>query len=135
MYAWALCMKSFVSTWVKYHCFCSDSFQPLLYINNKNWSCDKVISPVCFLTESKETAIEKQLKEEEKILESVADKTALKGVAELAKGIEYTDPIKTGYVNECYVRASYTYFRCRSAAAGQYGIACHPVTGNVFPYF
>lgn len=47
-------------------------------------------------TESKETAIEKQLKEEEKILESVADKTALKGVAELAKGIEYTDPIKTG---------------------------------------
>ena len=54
------------------------------------------------------------MKEEEKILESVADKTALKGVAELAKGIEYTDPIKTGYVNECYVRASYTYFRCRS---------------------
>ena len=74
------------------------------------------------------------MKEEEKILESVADKTALKGVAELAKGIEYTDPIKTGYVNECYGRASYIYFRCRSAAAGQYGIALHPVTGNVFLY-
>ena len=92
------------------------------------------MSLVCFLTESKETAIEKQLKEEEKILESVADKTALKGVAELAKGIEYTDPIKTGYVNECYVRANYTYFRCRSAAAGQYGIALRPATGNVFPH-
>ena len=67
------------------------------------------------------------MKEEEKILESVADKTALKGVAELAKGIEYTDPIKTGYVNECYDRASYTNFRCRCAAAGQYGIALHRV--------
>lgn len=40
--------------------------------------------------------MEKLIKEEEMILESVADKTALKGVAELAKGIEYTDPIKTG---------------------------------------
>lgn len=48
--------------------------------------------------ESKETALEKQLKEEEKILESVAEKTALMGVAELAKGIEYTEPIKTGCV-------------------------------------
>lgn len=44
----------------------------------------------------KETAREKQLKEEEKILESVAEKTALMGVAELAKGIQYEDPIKTG---------------------------------------
>lgn len=43
-----------------------------------------------------ETAFEKQLKEEEKILESVAEKTALMGVAELAKGIAYTEPIKTG---------------------------------------
>lgn len=43
----------------------------------------------------KESAMEKQLKEEEKILESVAEKTALMGVAELAKGIQYEDPIKT----------------------------------------
>ena len=50
------------------------------------------------ITASKETALEKQLKEEEKILESVAEKTALMGVAELAKGIEYKDPIKTGCV-------------------------------------
>lgn len=48
---------------------------------------------------NKETELEKQLKEEEKILESVAEKKALMGVAELAKGIEYTDPIKTGYVH------------------------------------
>ncbi|RUS68916.1 hypothetical protein EGW08_023324 [Elysia chlorotica] len=45
----------------------------------------------------KETQREKMLKEEMKILESVAEKTALMGVAELAKGIEYTEPIKTGW--------------------------------------
>ncbi|CAG2062216.1 unnamed protein product [Timema podura] len=43
----------------------------------------------------KESAMERQLKEEEKILESVAEKKALMGVAELAKGIQYEDPIKT----------------------------------------
>ena len=36
-----------------------------------------------------------QLKEEEKILESVAERKALMGVAELAKGILYEEPIKT----------------------------------------
>lgn len=45
----------------------------------------------------KESAMEKQLKEEEKILESVAEKKALMGVAELAKGIQYEDPIKTSW--------------------------------------
>ncbi|KAK6639960.1 hypothetical protein RUM43_008237 [Polyplax serrata] len=45
----------------------------------------------------KESAMEKQLKEEEKILESVAEKKALMGVAELAKGIQYADPIKTSW--------------------------------------
>ena len=44
----------------------------------------------------KETAREKQLKEEQQILQSVAEKTALMGVSELAKGIQYEDPIKTG---------------------------------------
>jgi len=45
----------------------------------------------------KESAIEKQLKEEEKILESIAEKKALMGVSELAKGIQYEDPIKTSW--------------------------------------
>uniref|UniRef100_T1IIY9 RNA helicase n=1 Tax=Strigamia maritima TaxID=126957 RepID=T1IIY9_STRMM len=45
----------------------------------------------------KESAREKQLKEEEKILESVAEKRALMGVAELAKGIQYEISIKTGW--------------------------------------
>lgn len=45
----------------------------------------------------KVSAVEKQLKEEEKILESVAEKKALMGVAELAKGIQYEDPIKTSW--------------------------------------
>lgn len=41
--------------------------------------------------------MEKQLKEEEKILESVAENKALMGAAELAKGIQYEDPIKTSW--------------------------------------
>lgn len=41
--------------------------------------------------------MEKQLKEEEKILESVAENKALMGVAELAKGIQYEEPIKTSW--------------------------------------
>lgn len=52
-----------------------------------------------FVLAKKESAMERQLKEEEKILESVAEKKALMGVAELAKGIQYEDPIKTRYFN------------------------------------
>ncbi|GFX42580.1 ATP-dependent RNA helicase abstrakt [Trichonephila clavipes] len=51
----------------------------------------------------KESALEKQLKEEEKILESVAEKRALMGVAELAKGIQYEEPIKTGWRPPRYI--------------------------------
>lgn len=50
------------------------------------------------IAEAKKTsAVEKQLKEEEKILESVTQQKALMGVAELAKGIQYEDPIKTSW--------------------------------------
>lgn len=45
----------------------------------------------------KESAKEKQLKEEEKILESVAEGRALMSVKEMAKGIIYDDPIKTRF--------------------------------------
>ena len=48
-----------------------------------------------FSLAKKESAREKQRKEEERILESVAESRALMGVAELAKGIQYEDPIKT----------------------------------------
>lgn len=51
----------------------------------------------------KVSAVEKQLKEEEKILESVAEKKALMGVAELAKGIQYEDPIKTSWTPPRYL--------------------------------
>ena len=44
-----------------------------------------------------ESELDKQLKEEEKILRSVAENTALKSAAEIAKGIEYVDPIKTSW--------------------------------------
>lgn len=49
------------------------------------------------------SAVEKQLREEEKILESVAEKTALMGVAELAKGIQYEDPIETSWTPPRYL--------------------------------
>lgn len=51
----------------------------------------------------KESVKDKMLKEEEKILESVAEKTALMGVAELAKGIQYDQPIKTGWRAPKYI--------------------------------
>jgi ATP-dependent RNA helicase DDX41 len=54
--------------------------------------------------EKKESVKEKQLKEEAKLLESVAEKTALMGVAELAKGIAYTEAIKTGWKPPTYIR-------------------------------
>ncbi|XP_059050346.1 ATP-dependent RNA helicase abstrakt [Achroia grisella] len=43
------------------------------------------------------SAAERQAREEEHILESVAQSKALMGVAELAKGIQYEDPIKTSW--------------------------------------
>lgn len=58
------------------------------------------------IAESKKvSAVEKQLKEEEKILESVVEKRALMGVAELAKGIQYEDPIKTSWKPPRYIIA------------------------------
>lgn len=58
----------------------------------------------------KETAREKMLKEEERILESVAEKKALMGVAELAKGIQYDKPIKTGWrPPRCILKLSESY--------------------------
>ncbi|KAK1334120.1 hypothetical protein QTO34_005120 [Cnephaeus nilssonii] len=50
----------------------------------------------------KESAKEKQLKEEE-ILESVAEGRALMSVKEMAKGITYEDPIKTSWTPPHYV--------------------------------
>ena len=44
-----------------------------------------------------ESAMEKQLKEEERILAQVREQTALKGASELAKGIQYTEPLTTGW--------------------------------------
>jgi ATP-dependent RNA helicase DDX41 len=57
------------------------------------------------LAEAKqESELEKQLKEEEKILESVREHTALMGAAELAKGIQYLEPLKTSWNPPRYVR-------------------------------
>ena len=47
--------------------------------------------------EQKLDETEKKLEEEEKLLESVAGRTALMAANEIAKGIEYLEPIKTGW--------------------------------------
>jgi ATP-dependent RNA helicase DDX41 len=48
-------------------------------------------------TAQKESEREKQLKEEEKILASVAETKALLSFSELAKGIQYMEPVKTNW--------------------------------------
>jgi len=53
--------------------------------------------------ERKESVVEKQRKEEEKILASVAENTALMGVSELATGVVYKDPIKTSWTPPRYI--------------------------------
>ncbi|XP_045474752.1 ATP-dependent RNA helicase abstrakt [Harmonia axyridis] len=54
----------------------------------------------------KVSAVERQLKKEEEILEIVAEKKALMGVSELAKGIQYNDPIKTSWRPPRYILES-----------------------------
>ncbi|XP_065828204.1 probable ATP-dependent RNA helicase DDX41 [Oscarella lobularis] len=45
----------------------------------------------------KESALEKQAKEEEKILENISERTALMAASELAKGIQYTKSLETSW--------------------------------------
>ena len=51
----------------------------------------------------KETEFEKQLREEKKLLDTIAENKALMAAKELAKGITYTDPIKTTWKPPRYV--------------------------------
>ena len=46
----------------------------------------------------KETDLEKLKAAEEKILESVAAQTALMGASEIARGVQYTESIRTSFV-------------------------------------
>lgn len=50
-----------------------------------------------------ESEREKQLREEDILLQAVAEKRALMGVGELAKGVQYEEPIKTGWRPPQYV--------------------------------
>ncbi|CDW60042.1 DEAD and CAP GLY and Dynactin domain containing p rotein [Trichuris trichiura] len=52
----------------------------------------------------KESELDKKLKEEEKLLQSVAEKTALKTAAELARGVSYVEPIKTSWRPPAYLK-------------------------------
>ena len=53
--------------------------------------------------DEKETEVEKLLREEQKILESVAESKALMAAAELAKGIVYTEALKTSWKPPRYI--------------------------------
>ena len=54
---------------------------------------------------TKETEVEKLLREEQKILESVAEHKALMAATELAKGITYTDALRTSWKPPRYISA------------------------------
>ena len=61
------------------------------------------------LAEAKqESEVDKLLKEEDKILESVKAQTALMGAAELAKGVQYVDPIRTSWKVPRYININYS---------------------------
>ncbi|KAK3856412.1 hypothetical protein Pcinc_037264 [Petrolisthes cinctipes] len=45
----------------------------------------------------KESELEKQRREEKRLLEAVAEKRALMGVSELARGVQYEDPVVTAW--------------------------------------
>lgn len=48
-------------------------------------------------TARKESELEKQRREEKRLLEAVAEKRALMGVSELARGVQYEDPVVTAW--------------------------------------
>ena len=52
-----------------------------------------------------ESEREKRLKEEEMLLASVREHTALMGASELAKGVQYSDPIKTSWTPPKFIQA------------------------------
>lgn len=52
----------------------------------------------------KVSELDKQRQEEEKILLSIQETRALMSVGELAKGVKYTEPLKTGWQPPRYIR-------------------------------
>ena len=52
----------------------------------------------------KVSELDKQRQEEEKILHSIQETRALMSVGELAKGVVYTEPLKTGWRPPRYIR-------------------------------
>lgn len=49
------------------------------------------------LSARKESELEKQRREEERLLEAVAEKRALMAVSELARGVQYEEPVVTAW--------------------------------------
>lgn len=79
-----------------------DNFDPYLR-NTKSSLLDQHNELKKKAEQLKETELEKKIKEEQKLLEIITEKKALKGVLELAKGIQYDKPIETGWRPPKYI--------------------------------
>lgn len=82
-------------------------------VNEKSHVKNKERAPISLLDQhhelkeqaeqTKETDLEKQIKEEQKILESIAERKALMAATELAKGITYTEALRTSWKPPRYI--------------------------------
>ena len=59
----------------------------------------RIIQYFCVCTAHKVSELDKQKEEEDKILHSIKEASALMSVSELAKGVVYTEPLVTGSVH------------------------------------
>lgn len=50
-----------------------------------------------YFSARKESELEKQRREEQRLLEAVAEKRALMAVSELARGVQYEEPVVTAW--------------------------------------
>ncbi|VDP33388.1 unnamed protein product [Soboliphyme baturini] len=86
-----------------------DDYVPYVTVKKRRYEkFDFVFILYCSKLVQKETELEKKLKEEQKLLESVAGRTALMAAAEIAKGIRYKEPIKTGLSGRDMIGIAYT---------------------------
>lgn len=61
------------------------------------WSICVICIMILCLSARKESELEKQRREEERLLEAVAEKRALMAVSELARGVQYEEPVVTAW--------------------------------------
>ena len=63
----------------------------------------------CFTTDAKKTEAEKAEEQDAEILAAIASRRKLASDLELAKGVQYTDPLKTSYADNFGITISLWY--------------------------